>query len=112
MTTPARRHRILRNLRAPGRASLLEATITPDGRLEIHGLDSGNGVAEGDEYSHYQWSWTVEPADLPAALTALDGGGGDPLAVLERWVNEHASDPGMAISAAGVPIQFSSRLAD
>ncbi len=107
------RHRVLRHLRAPGRATNLEVFMTPDGGIQIDGLDSGNGAAEADEYLHYRWTWRIAAADLPAALAALGGAAQDhALDILEAWVVEHGGDPGMAIRKAGVPIEFSSRLGD
>lgn len=107
------RQRVLRHLRAPGRASNLEAVLTPDGGIQIDGLDSGNGAAEADEYLHYRWTWRIAAADIPEALAAIGGAAqGDALDVLEAWVVEHGGDPGMAIRKAGAPIEFSSRLGD
>jgi len=107
------RRRVVRTLRAPGRARSLEAVISLDGAIRIHGRDVGNGVGEGDEYSAYEWTWCLEPAHLPAALAALGATPDtDPYEALDRWMATNPSDPGMTISAAGVPIRFSSRLAD
>lgn len=93
----------------------LDATIDKAGRLVIEGQDLGAGVehAFGEGYREYEWRWTVRVDDLAAAVEALGGAPGEPaLAVAARWCAEHGTDPGVAIKAARVRIEFWSRLGD
>ena len=103
--------RIFQSIRAPGRACHLEAIVSGEGTIRITGQDVSNGVLENDEFSSYEWTWVVQPGDVPGALEALGAAAGeDPADVLDRWMAEHQADPGMVIRRAGVPIEFASRM--
>jgi hypothetical protein len=107
---------ILRDQRDPDGSRYLDATLGADGRLLIEGQDVGAGVERvfGDGIREYEWSWTVRPASVPAAVAALDGAPHEPpLAVVARWSAAHEGvDPGSALKKAGVPIEFWSRAGD
>ena len=91
----------------------LEAVVEPDGGVRITGQDVSNGVLENDEFSSYEWSWRVAPADVPGVIAVLEGEPGeDVAAVIDRWMAANPSDPGMAISRAGIPITFESRMGE
>jgi hypothetical protein len=103
--------RIFHSVRAPGRARHLEAVVSSDGTIRIAGTDVSNGVLENDEFSSYEWTWIVRPAESARALAALGAQPGeDPARTLDRWMTADPRDPGMVISQAGVPIEFESRL--
>jgi hypothetical protein len=105
--------RIFQSVRAPGRARHLEAVIEPDGSIRIHGQDVSNGVVEADEFSTYEWTWLIRPADVPRAMAVLGGASGEAAGdVLDRWMAANPADPGMTISRAGVEAEFSSRMGD
>ncbi|HYO43598.1 MAG TPA: hypothetical protein VES19_10415 [Candidatus Limnocylindrales bacterium] len=93
----------------------LDATIDKNGRLVFEGQDVGAGVehAFGEGYREYEWRWTVNADDIPAAIEALGGAPGEPpLAVAVRWIEQHGTDPGSALKAARVRTEFWSRLGD
>ena len=105
--------RIFQSVRAPGRARHLEAIVAPDGSIRVNGQDVSNGVVETDEFSTYEWSWLIQPGDVARAMAALGGKPGDDAGdVLDRWMAANPADPGMAISRAGVPAEFSSRMGE
>lgn len=105
---------ILRATKGPDGTRHLEARRRPDGGLVVEGQDLGPGVRALFGAGEYEWTWTVEPADVPAAAAALGGvPGADPLAVVGVWAAAHpGSDPGSALRDAGVPIGFWSRIGD
>jgi hypothetical protein len=114
MTDSARgSRRIFQSVRAPGRARHLEAVVAPDGSIRISGQDVSNGVIETDEFSTYEWTWLIQPGDVPRAMAVLGGEEGEePGDVLDRWMAANPADPGMTINQAGVPAQFTSRMGE
>ena len=94
----------------------LEATRRPDGAILIEGQDLGPGVERifGAGLTEYEWTWTIEPDAVPAAIAALEGiEGDDPLRLLAAWSAAHGGvDPGSRLREAGVPIEFWSRIGD
>jgi hypothetical protein len=93
----------------------LDATIDKAGRLVIEGQDVGAGVerAFGEGYREYEWRWTVPVTEIPAAVATLGGEPGEPaLAVAARWIDAHGTDPGVALKAARIRLEFWSRLGD
>ena len=107
---------VLRDQQDADGSRYLDATLGADGRLLIEGQDIGAGVERqfGEGMREYEWSWTVRPADVPAAVAALDGAPDEPpLAAIARWSAAHEGvDPGRALKKAGVPVEFWSRLGD
>lgn len=107
---------ILRDQHDADGSRYLDATLGADGRLLIEGQDVGAGVERvfGEGIREYEWSWTVRPANVPAAVAALDGTPDEPpLAAVARWSAAHeGGDPGRALKQAGVPIEFWSRAGD
>jgi hypothetical protein len=107
---------ILRDQQDADGSRYLDATLGADGRLMIEGQDVGAGVERvfGDGIREYEWAWTVRPANVPAAVAALDGTPDEPpLAVVARWSAAHqGADPGSALKKAGVPVEFWSRAGD
>src|SRR5688572_2242080 len=112
MTEGARgSRRISQSIRAPGRARHLEVVVAADGSIQITGQDVSNGVLDNDEFSSYEWTWLVRPNDAARAIAVLGGEPGEDAAeAMDRWMAANPTDPGMAISQAGVPIEFSSRM--
>jgi hypothetical protein len=107
-------HVVLRSTKGPGGTRYLEARRRPDGGLVIEGQDLGAAVDRIFGGREYEWTWTVEPGDVAAAVAALDGSpGADPLAVVGAWFAAGGGrDPGSALRDAGVPIGFWSRVGD
>ncbi len=106
----------LRNQRDADGVRHLEATRRPDGGILIEGQDLGPGVerAFGPGLTEYEWAWAIAPDAVPAAVAALDGQeGDDPLRLLKGWFDAHGRiDPGTHLRAAGVPVEFWSRIGD
>lgn len=105
---------VLRDTRDSGGTRHLEARRRPDGGLVVEGQDLGPGVRALFDAGEYEWTWTLEAADVPAAAAALGGApGDDPLAVVSAWAAANPGrDPGSALRDAGVPIGFWSRIGD
>lgn len=113
----ARRKATLWDKKRPGFGQqALWAELRPDGRLLISGQDLGSGVEQawGGGLREYEWGWSVESSDVPAAVALLGGEPGeDPLAVLVRWTRSHdGADPGSAVKKAGIPVGFWNRVGD
>ena len=111
-----RDHATLRSSRDAGGSRHLEATRSADGGIRIEGQDIGPGVsaAFGPDVREYEWAWTVEPADVAAAVAVLGGGPGeDVVRLLLGWSTaNHGADPGQRLKEAGVRIGFWSRVGD
>ncbi len=105
---------VLRNTSGPDGTRRLEVRRRPDGGLVIEGQDLGAAVERIFGSREYEWTWTVEPADVPAAVIALGGvTDGDPLEVVATWFAAgDGRDPGSDLRDAGVPIDFWSRVGD
>lgn len=107
---------VLRDQHDADGSRYLDATLGADGRLLIEGQDLGAGVERifGEGIREYEWSWTIRPASVPAAVAALDGAPGEPpLAAIARWSAAHeGADPGKVLKEAGVPVEFWSRRGD
>jgi hypothetical protein len=106
-------NRVLRDTRDVGGSRHLEVSMLPGGGLSIDGQDLGPGVEAifGAGCREYEWRWTIDARDVPAAIAALGGvPGDDPLAALARWFDEHEIDPGTELRDAGVPVAFWNRI--
>ena len=62
---------ILRDERASKDSRYLEASLSADGDLVIHGSDWGAEVARIWGDSEYEWFWTIRAKDLPVFEAAL-----------------------------------------
>ncbi len=107
---------VLRDERDAGGVRHLGAVRRPDGGVLIEGQDLGSGVEGvfGAGLTEYEWTWAIGPDAVPAAVAALGGReGDDPLRLLAAWFSTHGRmDPGPDLRAAGVPIEFWSRVGD
>jgi hypothetical protein len=106
---------VLRSVRDGSGVRYLDVIRRPDGALEINGQDLGRGVEEafGKGLTEYEWQWVIEPADVPAAISALGGqDGDDPLNLMVAWIEKHHTDPGNQVRDEGVPTRFWSRIGE
>ena len=107
---------VLRDERDAGGIRHLGAVRRSDGGILIEGHDLGSGVEGvfGAGLTEYEWAWAIEPDAVPSAVAALGGReGDDPLRLLASWFSTHGrTDPGSDLKAAGVPIEFWSRVGD
>jgi hypothetical protein len=90
-------------------------TPLPDGRLRIDGQDLGPAVAIfGEDFSEYEWAWTVAAGDVPRVSELLGGSpGADTVAVMRRWVVERSgSDPGQELKKKGLELELWSRIGE
>jgi hypothetical protein len=91
--------------------------VTPlaDGRLKIEGQDLGPAVAFfGEDFTEYEWDWTVSAADVPRIAELLGGSpDADTIAVMRKWVVErNGGDPGAELKKLGLELQFWSRIGE
>ena len=91
------------------------ATTLADGRLKLEGQDLGASVSIfGEGLTEYEWDWTVAAADVPRLPEHFGGKlGDDPIPLIRHWVAQgNGRDPGQHLKAAGLELQFWSRLGD
>ncbi|MGW4365125.1 hypothetical protein ACWEKT_05710 [Nocardia takedensis] len=83
----------------------IRARIAPSGNLVFHGRE----IAEDGHASH-EWSWTFRPTTFPAIRTALGGGDGELVDLLETVIPEldrHSRrDPGAWVRAHGITATY------
>jgi hypothetical protein len=91
------------------------ATTLADGRLKLEGQDLGASVSIfGEGLREYEWDWTVAAADVPLLPEHFGGKpGDDPIPLIRHWLKQsNGRDPGQHLKAAGLELQFWSRLGD
>ena len=107
---------VLRDQNGPDGVRSLTAQRGADGGVLIEGQDLGRGVeaAWGAGNTEYEWAWAIPPASVDVAVLALGGAAGDDvLALLAAWSASHGGiDPGIHLKAAGVPVEFWSRVGE
>ncbi|WP_156371130.1 hypothetical protein [Nocardia arizonensis] len=82
----------------------IRARIAPSGNLVFHGRESTDGPES------HEWSWTFRPDTFPAIKTALGGGPGELVELLESVVPQldrpSRRDPGAWVRAHGIPATY------
>lgn len=85
----------------------VRARITRSGDLVFHGHDTSG------TYPAYEWDWAFRATTFPAIRTALGGGRGDLLDLLEHTVpdldRQDRYDPGAWLHNQGIPAAFRER---
>lgn len=85
----------------------VRARITRSGDLVFHGHDTSG------TYPAYEWDWAFRATTFPAIRTALGGGRGDLLDLLEHTVpdldRQDRHDPGAWLHNQGIPAAFRER---
>ncbi|WP_228002860.1 hypothetical protein [Nocardia australiensis] len=85
----------------------LRVRMSPSGNLVVHARDRRG------TYPDYEWTWTFRPATFPAIRTALGGGEGDLVDLLERTIPEldqHGyDDPGAWLREHDIPARYRER---
>ncbi|MET8653275.1 hypothetical protein [Nocardia aurea] len=82
----------------------IRARIAPSGNLVFHGREISDGPQA------HEWSWTFRPNTFPAIRTALGGGDGELVRLLEEIVprlDRHSRrDPGAWVRAHGITATY------
>ncbi|WP_405177464.1 hypothetical protein OG225_24445 [Nocardia sp. NBC_01377] len=82
----------------------IRARIAPSGNLVFHGREISDGPQA------HEWSWTFRPTTFPAIRTALGGGDGELVRLLEEIIprlDRHSRrDPGAWVRAHGITATY------
>ena len=105
---------VLRHTKDALGSRYLQATLRGNGNVVIEGQDLGKGVEDvfGEGLTEYEFAMTIQAADIPGLLKALEAQG-DVLSALQHQFKSHTStEPGTFLNTHNVPYEFWSRLGD
>jgi hypothetical protein len=93
----------------PDGRSAVWADLSEDGSLSISGQDLGPMVTKwfGEGFTEYEWSCTVQAADVPTLVIALGGADGDDiLEVLARPTVDLAGNASSFLKEHNIRFEF------